>query len=162
LPSVYIETSIPSCLTAWPMTNLVAAAHQELTRIWWEQRRTQFDLFISELVIAEASAGDPDAAKRRLEAIAGIPLLPINDAVQLIADELAARGLVPPRATADALHIGLASVHRLDYLLTWNCKHIANAERLPAIEDYLEHGGHFVPNVCTPEELMGDVDSFGQ
>ena len=160
MPSVYIETSIPSYLTAWPMHNLIAAAHQAITRDWWEQRRSQFDLFISQLVITEASAGDPDAARRRLEALAGIPLLPVTDQVQWIAGEMARLGLVPPKAAADAFHIALASVHAIDYLLTWNCQHIANAERLPAIEQFLAERGVAVPHVCTPEELLGDVESI--
>jgi len=156
--SVYIETTIPSYLTAWPTRNLVTAAHQALTREWWDKRRITFELFTSELVLAEASAGDPTAAQLRLETLAGLTSLPFTDEVKSIGDELAARGLIPPNATADALHIAYAAAHQMKYLLTWNCRHIANAERLPAIEQFLEDQGFHVPIVCTPEELMGDVD----
>lgn len=160
MDSVYIETTIPSYLTAWPTKNLVTAAHQALTREWWDKRRTSFELFTSELVLAEAAAGDPTAARFRLEALADLTSLPFTDEVKLIGDELSARGLVPPNATADALHIAYAAAHRMTYLLTWNCRHIANAERLPAIEQFLEDQGCHIPIVCTPEELMGDVDEI--
>jgi hypothetical protein len=154
LQSVYIETTIPSYLTAWPARNLIAAAHQAITREWWSLRRDSFHMFISQLVITEASA-----AQLRLEALAGIPLLPFTDSIEWIAGELARLGLVPSNAAADAFHVAFASVHAVDYLLTWNCRHIANAERLPAIETFLRDNGFSIPNVCTPEELMGNDDA---
>ena len=159
MQTVYIETTIPSYLTAWPARNLIAAAHQAITREWCSLRRNSFQLFVSQLVIMEASAGDPAAAQLRLDALAGIPLLPFTDSVEWIAGELARLSLVPPNAAADAFHVAFASVHAVDYLLTWNCRHIANAERLPAIETFLRDKGFPVPHVCTPEELMGDVDA---
>ncbi|MEO8498549.1 MAG: type II toxin-antitoxin system VapC family toxin [Planctomycetota bacterium] len=159
MQSVYIETTIPSYLTAWPARNLIAAAHQAITREWWALRRDTFQLFVSQLVITEASAGDPAAAQLRLDAVEGIPLLPSTDSVEWIANELERLGLVHANAAADAFHVAFASVHALDYLLTWNCRHIANAERLPAIEVFLRDNGFAIPNVCTPEELMGDVDT---
>ena len=158
MQSVYIETTIPSYLTAWPARNLIAAAHQAITREWWALRRDSFRLFVSQLVITEASAGDPAAAQLRLAALEGIPLLPSTESVEWIASEFERLGLVPANAAADAFHVAFASVHAVDYLLTWNCRHIANAERLPAIEVFLRDNGFSVPNVCTPEELMGDVD----
>lgn len=106
-----------------------------------------------------ASAGDPGAARLRLDALVGIPLLPSTNSVEWIASELERLALVPTNAAADAFHVAFASVHAVDYLLTWNCRHIANAERLPAIEVFLRDNGFAVPNVCTPEELMGDVDT---
>jgi hypothetical protein len=162
LQSVYIETTIPSYLTAWPAKNLIVAAHQVMTRDWWERRRLDFQLYTSELVILEASAGDPVAAQLRLDALQGIPLVSATAAVEWIAAELESRGLVPPNAGADGFHIAYASVHDLDYLLTWNCRHIANAERLPAIEKFLAENGFPVPKVCTPEELMGDTNATDQ
>ena len=132
--------------------------HQAITREWWELRRDSFQLFVSQLVIVEASAGNPAAAQLRLDALAGIPLLPSTDSVEWIAAELERLGLVPVNAAADAFHVAFASVHAVDYLLTWNCRHIANAERLPSIEVFLRDNGFAVSNVCTPEELMGDVD----
>lgn len=158
MKSLYLETTIPSYLTAWPARNLITAAHQSLTKEWWDSRRQDFQLFVSQLVITEISAGDTSAAQLRLEVLNGIPLLPFDPSVEWIATELTRLNLVPPNASADSLHIAYAAVHAVDYLLTWNCRHIANAERLPAIESFLRDHGFNVPNVCTPEELMGDVD----
>lgn len=159
MQSVYIETTIPSYLTAWPARNLVAAAHQAITREWWSLRRECFRLFVSQLVITEVGEGDPVAAQLRLDSLAGIPILPSTDSVEWIATEMERLELVPKNAAADAFHIAYAAVHAVDYLLTWNCRHIANAERFPAIEVFLRDNGFAVPNVCTPEELMGDVDT---
>lgn len=156
MDSVYLETTIPSYLTSWPAKNLVAAAHQAITREWWETRREKFELFTSQLVIVESRAGDASAAQMRIGALQGIPVLSLTDNVEWIAAELARLALVPPHAGADAFHIGYAAVHRMTFLLTWNCRHIANAERLPAIETFLATNGYHVPIVCTPEELMGD------
>lgn len=162
MQSIYIETTIPSYLTAWPAKNLIAAAHQALTHDWWELRRRDFHLYTSQLVILEASAGDATAAQLRLDALKGIPLVSSTQTVEWIASELEQRALVPPNAAADAFHIAYASVHDIDYLLTWNCRHIANAERLPAIETFLAENGFPVPIVCTPEELMGDANETEQ
>jgi len=156
LQSVYIETTIPSYLTAWPAKNLIAAAHQTMTREWWQSRRQMFRLFTSQLVVVEVSAGDASAAKLRLECLTGIPVLASTQEVEWIAAELDRLALVPPNASADAFHIAYASIHQMSYLLTWNCRHIANAERLPTIEQFLAENGFHVPIVCTPEELMGD------
>lgn len=124
-----------------------------------ELRREQFDLYSSQLVIEEVSAGDPIAAEQRLAVLYGIPLLALTESVEWIAGELSGHGLIPESASADGFHIAYASAHQMKYLLTWNCRHIANAERLPAIEHFLEQNGMFVPIVCTPEELMGDEDA---
>lgn len=158
MASVYLETTIPSYLTAWPSRSLVAAAHQAITREWWTLRRADFELFVSQLVIAEISAGDPTAAALRLGSLAGIAMLPLTAEVEWVATEMERLGLVPPNAAADAFHVGYAAAHEIDYLLTWNCRHIANAERLPAIRDFLTENGFFVPIICTPEELMGNHD----
>jgi hypothetical protein len=116
-------------------------------------------LFTSQLVIVEATTGDASASQLRMDAMQGIPVLSLTNEVEWIAGELERLALVPPSAGADAFHIGYAAVHRTTYLLTWNCRHIANAERLPAIEAFLAEKGYHVPIVCTPEELMGDDDS---
>jgi hypothetical protein len=158
VPTLYLESTIPSYLTAWPAKDLIAAAHQAITREWWELRRHQFNLHSSQLVVEEISAGDPVAAEQRLAALQEATMLPLTESVEWIAGELARLSLVPESATADGFHIAYASAHHMKYLLTWNCRHIANAERLPAIERFLEQNGLFVPIVCTPEELMGDTD----
>jgi len=125
---VYIETTIVSYLRARPGSDLIIAAHQQLTRDWWRNRRADFDLFISQAVIEEASAGDPQAAADRLQVLAQIRVLGLNESALQLARALVSKGPLPEKAAVDALHIALATVHGMDYLLTWNCKHIANAE----------------------------------
>jgi hypothetical protein len=123
---VYLETTIPSYITARPSRDIVRAAEQEVTRAWWTTRN-RFDLYVSELVVDEASAGDPQAATQRLQAIMEIPLLGMTPEAESLGNALVRRAALPHRAAIDALHIALAAVHGMHYLLTWNCKHIANA-----------------------------------
>ena len=153
-PKAYIETTIPSYLTAWPSRDLVTAAHQQITHQWWQTRRQDFDLFTSQLVIDESSAGDPDAATRRLEVLDEIPLLEPSEDVAELAQALIGQVPFPKRAAADALHIAIAVVSGMDYLLTWNCTHIANAARRSAIESVCRSKGYEIPIICTPEELL--------
>jgi predicted nucleic acid-binding protein len=152
---VYLETSIISYLAARPSRDLVTAARQQLTHEWWTLRRPAFDVCISELVIAEASAGDRDAANRRSQILRDIPLLRISDEAVALAEELATAARLPARAAADALHISVAAVHGIDYLLTWNSTHIANAEFRPKVEHACRNSGFEPPVLCTPDELMG-------
>src|SRR5207237_8209066 len=122
-PTVYIETTIISYLTAWPSRDIVRLSHEILTKRWWDER-DRFELRTSELVVAEASAGDPTAAADRLKALQGIPLLPINaDAIRL-SKELAQVLKLPERVNADALHIAAAAAHGIHFLPTWNCRHL--------------------------------------
>lgn len=153
-PRVYLETTIPSYLTGWLSRDLVMAAHQQVTREWWETRRQDFAFFISQFVIDEASLGDPDAARRRLEMLVGVPLLDANEDVNTLADELMKRVPLPSKAVADSLHIAIATVHGMDYLLTWNCTHIANAALRASIELVCRENGYEPPVICTPEELL--------
>ena len=144
--SVYIETTIPSYLTARPSRDLLRAAHQEITREWWEDHRGRFDLFASPVVVEEAGRGDPDAARRRLDALDGLPLLEMTEEVFELARSLLETGVLPEKAGIDALHIAAATVHGMDILLTWNCKHLANGEIMGAVAP---------PVVCMPDGLMG-------
>ena len=153
-PRVYLETTVPSYLTAWFSRDLVMAGHQQITREWWESRRQDFDVFVSQFVIDEASAGDPDAAKRRLDFLADIPLLDPTDDVQPLAAELMKRVPLPRKAAADSLHISIATVNGMQYLLTWNCTHIANAELRLKIDEVCRGFGYQPPVICTPEELL--------
>lgn len=153
---IYVETTIFSYLTAKPSRDLVIAAHQQITQEWWEARRHTFDLFISELVIREAGAGNEDAAQKRLEALKEIDLLELNEEALYLAGELVQRGPIPERAKEDALHIALATVHGMDYLLTWNCRHIANAEMRKGVASVCNFLGYDTPVISTPEELMGE------
>lgn len=152
--SVYIETSIPSYLTARPSRDVRAAAWQQITAQWWDEARDQFDLFTSALVIAEASNGHSEAAARRLESLQGIAELLIDKEVQNFAERLIAEGGIPDVAKADALHIAVAAVHNIDYLLTWNCRHIDNATRKPIIRAICAAAGYSYPEICTPLELL--------
>lgn len=154
-PTVYVETSIVSYLTAFGSRDLVLAAHQELTRDWWESRN-DFGLFASQVVIEEASAGDAGAASRRLEALRGVPLLNVTDDASLLATSLVRDGGLPPKARLDAFHVAIATVHGIDYLLTWNCKHIANAALRGKIENICKAAGYQPPIICTPFELPRD------
>jgi hypothetical protein len=149
-----LETTIASYLTAWPSRDLVTAAHQQVTRDWWEARRDDFDIFVSQAVLQEATAGDPDAAARRLELLKDLPLLELTDDVTLFAQELLFQVPLPTQAGVDALHIAVAVVHEMDYLLTWNCAHIANAALRPRIEATCRVRGYKSPVICTPEELL--------
>lgn len=158
---VYIETSIVSYLTARPSRDLLAAAWQEVTATWWDRRRHEFDLYTSELTIEEASAGDDTAAQRRLESLKPLPLLEITESGLALAEGLVNAGAIPAHASGDALHVALATVHRMDYLLTWNCRHIDNAEMMPAIRDVVVSNGYSLPEICTPQELMGEQANEG-
>jgi len=153
-----VETSVLSYLTARPTGDLVATARQQVTREWWDTRRARFELFISSLVDQEARRGDPRAARRRIEALGNLPLLEIVEEAYALAAALIAEGALPPSAKDDATHIALAAVHAMDYLLTWNCRHIDNAETKPIVHSVCLDRGYACPEICVPEELMGEYD----
>jgi predicted nucleic acid-binding protein len=153
--TVYLETTIVSYLTAWLSRDLIRAAHQQITQEWWNSRREDFEIFISEFVINEASAGDSAAAEKRLSVLENMTLLDVNLEVENLGKRLIADKALPSKAATDALHIAVASVHGIDYLLSWNCKHIANAEMQSVIEKVCEEQGYKCPKICTPEELLG-------
>ncbi len=152
---VYLESSIISYLAARPSRDLVTAARQQLTHEWRTRRRSAFEPCISELVIAEVAAGDPDAAERRVQLIRELPSLSISEEAIALARDLAQSAGLPARAAVDALHISLAACHGIDYLLTWNSTHIANAEFRPKVERACRENGYEPPVLCTPDELMG-------
>lgn len=153
-PKVYLETTVISYLTARPSRDIVVAAHQELTRQWWDQRRKDHHLVVSEVVIREATAGDSEAAERRSAALAGIDVLEVGEAALELAKELVRRRAVPEVAAEDALHIAIAVTNGVDYLLTWNCTHLANAAMRRAIDDACIALGYEPTVLCTPEELI--------
>jgi hypothetical protein len=154
LPRLYLETTIPSCLTAWPSGNVVIAGHQETTREWWATCQERFELHVSQFVLDEAGAGDPEAARLRLEVLRGLPELPATEAALTLAGALLAEGAVPEKARTDAAHIAVAAVHGMDFLVTWNCRHIANAEMEPRIREVCVRHGWRYPKICTPEQLL--------
>ena len=151
-PKAYIETSIVSYLTAWQSRDLVLAAHQQVTRDWWDSRGN-FELFASQFVLDEAGAGDEAAAASRLAALADTAVLEVTEGAILLAEQLIAGGGLPSQARVDALHVAIAAVHGMDYLLTWNCRHIANAALRGKIEELCRQAGFEPPTICTPLEL---------
>ncbi len=151
---VYIETTIPSYLTSWPSPQIVHAGHQISTREWWEKHRDRFELFTSLVTHQEANSGDPDAAQRRMDSLDGIPLLAITPDCESIAQSILNSGLIPAKADRDALHIGVATFHAMDALLTWNIRHIANATIRQELRDLIASLGYSLPTICTPEELL--------
>jgi hypothetical protein len=151
---VYIETSIVSYLTAKPSNDLRAMANQNTTIEWWESRMPEFEIYISEFVVAEASQGNAKAAERRMSVIADIPELELTETVRELGKVLVSEGPIPAGAEIDAYHIAVAAVNGMDYLLTWNCKHIANAVIRPKIEAVCRDHGFEPPTICTPQELM--------
>ena len=153
-PTVHIETTIPSLLTARPSRDVWIAGQQQATRDWWETRRKDFRLFISELVLDEAGMGDATAAAPRLKALADCRVLIVTDATEALTNALLATRLIPPKAAADAVHIAVAAVHHMDFLLTWNCRHIANATIVDRIRAVCLREGYPPPLICTPNELM--------
>jgi len=150
---VYVETTVISYLAASPSRDIVVAAHQQLTKAWWDQR-ARFELFVSQAVVDEASRGDANVAKRRLVLLHNIPVLGLSDDVHEFAKRLLAAGAVPAKAALDGLHIGVTALNRMEYLLTWNCAHIANAAVRGKIEETCRSAGLRAPIICTPEELM--------
>lgn len=153
--TVYIETSVISYLIARMSRDLVVAGHQQITQEWWEAR-DDWELYASRLVVAEATRGDPGASSRRLEQLHGIPHLAMTPPVETLVVALIEAAALPEKAVEDAFHIALATVHGMDFLLTWNCKHIANAIKRGIIERVCERAGYAMPVICTPEELLGE------
>jgi hypothetical protein len=151
---IYIETSVVSYLTARPSTDIVRAACQQITQSWWNSGRTTVSSYISPYVIEEASAGDPTAAKERIEALRPIPVLSIPDDIPHLPEFLLLGGGLPPKARIDALHIACAAFHEMDVLLTWNCTHIANPAQVPVMRGLCAAKGYRLPELVTPFELM--------
>lgn len=155
MDTVYIETSIVSHAAAWPSLDIQIAAMQHQARSWWSTERPRFELVTSQLVIDEASAGDPSAAAERLKLLNGLPIVPINDDVRALARAIVSAAIMPAKAAADALHVAAAAVAGVQYLLTLNCKHIANAHELPRVYRLLNDHGFRQLLICTPSEFLG-------
>ena len=153
-PGLYLETSIVSYLTARPAKDLNTAAHQQITVEWWDRKRKDFDIYISNVVVREAAAGDAEVARRRLKILKPLPMLPVNREVASLARDFGRLGCVPPKAADDALHIALAAVHGVHFLLTWNCTHINNVATIDEIREVCENYGYACPVICTPDELI--------
>lgn len=154
---VYIETTFVSYLTARPSRDVVIAGHQQSTHEWWDTRRTSYELCVSQLVLDEAGAGDALAAQERLAALR--PMLVLETTVEALelAKELLQAAALPAKAANDALHIAVAATKAVPYLLTWNCRHLANAVMRPLIEAGCSAKGFKAPIICTPDELLGST-----
>lgn len=153
---LYLETTILSYLAARPSRDLIVAAHQQMTHEWWSDHRHEFALFTSQVVLQEVSAGDSAVAARRLDLVAETQLLRTTSEALSLAEELVLERALPETAAEDAAHIAIATVNGMDFVLTWNCKHIANARLLRSIREVCLQQGFELPVICTPEELMGD------
>lgn len=155
---VYVETTVVSYLVARPSRDLRVAAHQEMTGEWWAWWRDLAELYVSRAVVDEAAAGDPEMAARRLDRLKDLPRLELTTEALTLAECLTTRAGIPREAAEDALHIAVAAVHGIDFLVTWNCRHIANAMLRQRIARTCSEAGYEAPVICTPEELM-EIDN---
>lgn len=151
---VYLETTVVSYLTARLSRDLIVAGHQQITHEWWDRRRGDYKLCISQLVLKEAGVGDAQAAQKRLDVLKSMILLEMSDKALELAKGLIRQGALPPKAAEDALHIAIAAMNGIPYLLTWNCRHLANATMRSLIESVCAEYGVKAPIICTPEELL--------
>jgi hypothetical protein len=154
--TVYIETTIISYLTARISRDLVIAGQQQMTREWWEKDRLSFQLFSSQFVMLEAAAGDQKAADERIKILATLPMLEIEERALQLADDLVQATALPRNAIRDAEHVGVCATNGMDFLLTWNCRHLANAKQRDKIAHVCQNHGLSAPTICTPADLFGD------
>jgi len=156
MESVYLETTVISYLAARPSRDILVAAHQQASHDWWQERRQAFDCYVSQVVLDEIGAGDAEASEDRARLVKGLSVLEATEQAELLTVAILADGAIPKRAVRDAAHIAVAAVHGIDYLLTWNCKHLANAQIMRKVSAVCESRGFRMPLICTPEELMGE------
>ena len=153
-PTLYLESTRPSYLTARPGRGLVADAHRQITHEWWERRRSDFDMYVSEAVVSEIGAGDADFSSERLALVAHLPILTLTDEVEVLANEYQGKLGLPDRARLDAVHLACAVAYELDYLVTWNCKHLANGSIIRRLVTFNRTLDRKTPIIVTPEELL--------
>lgn len=154
--SLYLETTVVSYYVSRSSRDIITLAHQEITREWWNKALKRFNIFISETVVAEARLGDRQLAEKRLGELKNFPLLELTDEVERVARIYIEKLRIPQKALRDAVHLAVASVHNIDYLVTWNCVHIANGEVIKALMKVNETIGIKTPVICTPEGLIND------
>ena len=150
---VYLETSFVSYLVARRSRDLIVAARQQLTNDWWDYERQKYELFASEVVLQEARLGDANEVEKRLQALADLPILTTTGLAGQFANDLVLKGIVPAKAARDALHIAVATLNGMDYLLTWNFKHIANPHVRRMIDRVFQAAGYLPPVICTPQDF---------
>ncbi|MBI4028085.1 MAG: type II toxin-antitoxin system VapC family toxin [Verrucomicrobia bacterium] len=154
---IYIESTIPSYVVARPARDLLQAARQQLTKDWWDLKREKHELFTSQVVLDEITSGEAAMARQRLDVMAQITLLDLTDEANSLTKDILGSGLLPADADRDAAHIALATVHEMDVLLSWNCRHIANAAIQSRLRRVAEKSGFALPVLCTPDELSGEL-----
>jgi predicted nucleic acid-binding protein len=156
MESVYLETTFISYLVARPSRDLLVAGYQQTTQDWWTDRRSVFECYVSQVVLDEAAVGDAAEVRKRLEVIGDLPVLEVTEDAEVLTQAILSSGVIPSRAVRDAAHIAVAAVHEMDYLMTWNCKHLANAQIVRRIAVVCERLRQRMPIICTPAELMGE------
>lgn len=160
-PTAYLETTIPSYLTAWPSRELVMASHQQMTKDWWRTAKARYDCFVSQTVLDEAAQGDPDAVRDRLAMLKDVPMLPPELGVVTLGKDYVTLLRLPPKAYADAIHLAYAVSFELDYLVTWNMRHLANSLTMRRVTEYNTGRSLHVPLIVTPEYLLQDTEQGG-
>ena len=157
---IYIESTIPSYVVARPARDLLQAARQQLTRDWWDLKRQAHELFTSQVVLDEIAAGEAAMASQRLALLDGLPLVRATEDAEALTQRILDSGVLPTSADRDAAHIALATVYELDILLSWNCRHIANAFLQARLRRLADAAGYTLPVICTPEELLENADEY--
>jgi hypothetical protein len=152
--TVYLETTIVSYLTAYPSSLIIVAANQELTRQWWREERQKYRCFVSRYVVEESLSGDADAARRRKEILQAIPVLETTPRIESLAARIGRALTIPASAEADAFHLACAIEYEMDYLLTWNCKHLANGPRMKQLSALAAAESLWLPIILTPQEMV--------
>jgi hypothetical protein len=156
METIYIETTVVSYLVANPSRDSILAAHQQLTRQWWQNKRERYRCVTSEEVLKEAGMGDVEMRRRRMETLAGLPVLKADESARKLAEAILAERLLPPAAASDAIHAAIAAQNGVNILLTWNCRHLANPHLLAKLRTFMASHGLVLPEVCTPIELVGE------
>jgi len=162
MEKVYLETTVVSYLVSEPSRDLIVAAHQVLTNRWWVVQRPRFECFVSAVVLEEVRQGDPRMVAKRLGILRGLPALRITEATSELIRRIMASGILAPKAARDAAHVAVATTGGVDYLLTWNCRHIANARIETRLRSICETAGWQMPILCTPEALFSGDDEEGE
>jgi len=156
-PTLYMETTIPSYLLAEPSRDVISLARQDITRRWWKRDQAHYSIFVSDIVLQEAGRGDPNEAEKRREFLRTFPVLDETLEVEVLTTLYLEQGVVPAGNLEDAAHLAFASIHEMEYLCTWNFRHLANVFALRRLRKLNEQKGLFIPQVCTPEELLGEL-----
>jgi hypothetical protein len=161
LPTIYLETTVVSFLTGWLSRDVRTARMQSITRDWWNRHRRRHVLYVSDVVFEEASQGNRDLARQRLDIIGLLPMLHPSDQTRELATRILTETRLPGREYDDAHHAAVAAIHGVNVLLTWNCSHLANENMIPRIGRACEAYGYAPPVILTPEQLTG-VCAYGR